>query len=79
MFRKKCVLKNFVKLTRKHQCQSLCLNKVAGLMALFFTFYDETFCIYFTETLVVYQKQGLLFKKVRIFNSSNSVEFLDFL
>ena len=31
VFCKKGVLKNFAKLTGKHQCQSLFLNKVAGL------------------------------------------------
>ena len=31
VFCKKDVLKNFAKLTRKHLCQSLFLNKVAGL------------------------------------------------
>ena len=31
VFCKKGVLKNFAKFTRKHLCQSLFLNKVAGL------------------------------------------------
>ena len=31
MFYKKSVLKNFAKFTRKHLCQSLFFNKVAGL------------------------------------------------
>ena len=31
VFRKKGVLRNFVKFTEKHQCQSLFFNKVAGL------------------------------------------------
>ena len=30
-FYKKCVLKNYEKLTGKHLCQSLFFNKVAGL------------------------------------------------
>ena len=34
-FVKKGVLKNFAKVTRKHLCQSLFLNKVAGLRPLF--------------------------------------------
>ena len=29
---KKCALRNFAKFTGKHLCQSLFLNKVAGLM-----------------------------------------------
>ena len=34
VFYKKGVLKNFVKLTRKHLCQNLFFNKVAGLSSL---------------------------------------------
>ena len=36
VFYKKGVLKNFAKFTRKHMCQSLFFNKVAGPGSLFF-------------------------------------------
>ena len=50
MFCKKCVLRNFAKFTGKRLCQSLFLNKVAGLVSvvsniLFKKSGPEVFCI----------------------------------
>ena len=42
VFCKKGVLKNFTKLIRKHLCQSLFFNKVAGLKLLFLQFLFKT-------------------------------------
>ena len=46
---------------------------------LFFWFCNEKFCIYFRKRFNVYQKTGLLFKKIKVSTSSNSVELTVFL
>ena len=45
VFCKRGVLKNFAKLTGKHLCQSLLLNKVAGLACEFCEIFKNTFFI----------------------------------
>ena len=42
VFYKKCVFKNFVKSTRKHQCWSLLFNNIAGFRPEAYTFIKKT-------------------------------------